>query len=148
MTVNISPLDRKGNPTSIGPRWWRWKCSSEFFLEAKGVKKDSQRKALLHHCARKNNQDILDTLTDPGPVQEHDSKYANAMRALDAHFTHQVNIPFRRHQFRQANQGESETAHQFMLRLFQLSENCEFGEAKEEHIHNQFFFYIYISVIN
>ena len=59
------------------------------------------------------------------------------MRSLDAHFAHQVNILFERHQFRQAKQEESETADQFVLRLFQLSENCEFGEAKEEHICDQ-----------
>ena len=59
------------------------------------------------------------------------------MRSLDAHFAHQVNIPFERHQFRQAKQEESETVDQFILRLFQLSENCEFGEAKEEHIRDQ-----------
>jgi len=46
-------------------------------------------------------------------------------------------IPFERHQFRQVKQEESETADQFALRLFQLSENCEFGEAKEEHIRDQ-----------
>ena len=68
---NISPLDCKGNPTSVGLRWRRWKPSFEFFLEAKGVKKDSQRKALLLHCA---GQDIFDALTDPGPVPEYDSE--------------------------------------------------------------------------
>ena len=112
----------------------RW---SKFFLEAKGVKKDSQRKALLLHCAGQDAQDIFDTLTDPGPVPENDSGYAKAMRSLDANFAHQVNIPFERHQFRQAKQEESETADQFVLRLFQLSENCEFGEAKEEYIRDQ-----------
>ena len=80
---------------------------------------------------------MFDTLTDPGPVPEHDSEYERVMRSLDTHFAHQVNILFERHQFRQAKQEESETAVQFVLRLFQLSENCEFGEAKEEHIRDQ-----------
>ena len=130
----ISPFDCKGNPTSVGPRWRRWKRSFQFFLEAKGVKKDFQRKAPLLHCAGQDVQDIFDTLTDPGPVPEHDSEYAKAMRSLDAHLAHQANIPFERHQFLQAKQEESETVDQFVLRLFQLSENCEFGEVKEEHI--------------
>ena len=129
---NISPFDCKGNPTSVGPRWRRWKRSFEFFLEAKGVKKDSQRKALLLHCAGQDVQDIFDTLTDPGPDPEHDSEYAKAMRSLDAHFAHQVNIPFERHQFRQAKQEESETADQFVLRLFQLSENCDLEKPKRK----------------
>ena len=75
--------------------------------------------------------------TEPRPVPEYDSEYAKAMRSLDAHFAHRVNIPFERHQFRQAKQEESETADQFVLRLFQPSENCVFGEAKEEHIRDQ-----------
>ena len=45
--------------------------------------------------------------------------------------------PFERHEFRQAKQDESETADQFVMKLFQLSEHCEFGEAKEEHIRDQ-----------
>ena len=127
---NISPFDCKGNPTSVGPRWRRWKRSVEFSFEAKGVKEDSQRKALLLHFAGQDIQDIFDTLTDPGPVPENDSGYAKAMRSLDANFAHQVNIPFERHQFRQAKQEESETVDQFVLRLFQLSENCELNLEK------------------
>ena len=111
---SMSPFDCKSNPTNVGPRWWLWKRFFEFFLEAKGVKKDTQRKAPLLHYAGQDVQDIFDTLTDPGLVPEHDSEYAKAMRSLDAHFAHQVNIPFERHQFRQAKQEESETAGQFV----------------------------------
>ena len=59
------------------------------------------------------------------------------MRSLDGFFSPQVNIPFERQEVRQAKQEESETADQFVMRLFQLSEHCEFGEAKEEHIRDQ-----------
>ena len=134
---SIHPFDCKGNPTSVGPRWRRWKRSFEFFLEAKGLKKDSQRKALLLHCAGQDVQDIFDTLTDPGPVPAGDTEYAKAMRSLDGYFFPQVNIPFERHEFPQAKQDESETADQFVMKLFQLSEHCEFGEAKEVHIRDQ-----------
>ena len=78
MAVNIefgslNAFHCTGNPTSVGPRWRRWKGSFEFFLEAKGITKDSQRKALLLHCAGQDVQDIFDTLADPGPVPEHDT---------------------------------------------------------------------------
>ena len=43
------------------------------------------------------------------------------MRSLDAHFLPQVNVPFERHQFRRAKQEDSETADQFVTRLFQLA---------------------------
>ena len=121
----------------MGPRWRRWKRSFEFFLEAKGITKDLQRKALLLHCAGQDVQDIFDTLADPKPVSEHDTAYAKAMRSLVAHFLPQVNVPFERHQFRQAKQEDSETADQFVTRLFQLAETCDFGTTKEEQIRDQ-----------
>ena len=58
-----------------------------------------------------------------------------SMHKLWDYWTHilpQVNNPFERHQFCQAKQKESETADQFVTRLFQLSENCDFGTSKEE----------------
>ena len=121
----------------MGPRWRRWKRSFEFFLEAKGITKDLQRKALLLHCAGQDVQDIFDTLADPKPVSEHDTAYAKAMRSLVPHFLPQVNVPFERHQFRQAKQEDSETADQFVTRLFQLAETCDFGTTKEEQIRDQ-----------
>ena len=134
---NINPFDCTGNPTSVGPRWRRWKRSFEFFIEAKGITKDTQKQALLLHCAGQDVQDIFVTLRDPGPAPDGETQYAKAMRLLDAHFLPQVNIPLERHQFRQAKQEESETADQFVTRLFQLSENCDFGTSKEEQIHDQ-----------
>jgi len=69
----------------------------QIFLEANGVKKDSQGKVLLLHCTGQDVQDIFNTLTNPAPVPEHICKYAKAMRSLETHFYHQVNIPFERH---------------------------------------------------
>ena len=134
---NINSFDCTGNPTSVGPRWRRWKRSFEFFIEAKGITKDAQKQALLLHCAGQDVQDIFVTLSDTGPAPDGETPYAKAMRLLDAHFLPQVNIPFERHQFRQAKQEESETADQFVTRLFQLSENCDFGTSKEEQIRDQ-----------
>ena len=47
---NINPFDCTGNPTSMKPHWKQWKLSFEFFLEAKGITKDTQKQALLLHC--------------------------------------------------------------------------------------------------
>ena len=118
---NINPFDCTGNPTDVGPRWRRWKLSFEFFLEANGITKDTQKQALLFHCAGQDVQDIFFvTLSDPGLAPDGETQYAKAMRLLDAHFLPQVNIPFERHQFREAKQEESKTADQFMTRLFQV----------------------------
>ena len=127
---SINPYDCTGNPTSVGHRWRRWKRSLEFLLEAKGIAKDSQKQALLLHCAGQDVQDIF--VTPKG-----ETRYAKAMRLLDAHFLPQVNIPFQRHQFRKANHEESETADQFVTRVFLLSENCDFGTSQEKQIRDQ-----------
>ena len=71
--------------TSVGSHWRCWKRSSNFFLEVKGITKDSQRKALLLHCPGQDVQYIFDTLADPRPVPDHDTEYVKAMRSLDAH---------------------------------------------------------------
>ena len=57
--------------------------------------------------------------------------------SLDGYFFPQVNIPFERQEFPLTKQDESETADQFVMKLFQLSEHCEFRKAKEEHIRDQ-----------
>ena len=131
------PFDCTGNPTSVGPLWRRWKRFFEFFIKAKGITKDTQKRVLLLHCAGQDLQGIFVTLSDPGPAPDGESQYAKTVRLVDAHFLPQVNIPFERNQFRQAKQEESETADQFVTRLFQLSENCDFGTSKKEQICDQ-----------
>ena len=84
--VNLNPCDCTGNPTSVGPRR-RWKRFFEFFLEAKGITKDTQKHALLLHCAGQDVQDIFVTLSDTGPALDEEMHYAKAMRLLDARFT-------------------------------------------------------------
>ena len=58
---SLKDFDCKSEPSSIGTRWIKWKRSFEFYLEieAKGVEKDKQKKALLLHCAGSDIQDIL-----------------------------------------------------------------------------------------
>ena len=59
-----------GNPTSVGSRWRRWKRSFQFFIEAKRITNDTQKQALLLHCAGQGVQDIFVTLSDPGPAPD------------------------------------------------------------------------------
>ena len=135
---SLEDFDCKSDPSRIGTRWTKWKRSFEYYLEAKGVEKDKQKKSLLLNCAGRDVQDIFSTLTDPGPVGEGDTEYKKATRTLDAYFKPQVNTPFQRHVFRQAKQEKDETVDQYLTRLCQLAENCVFGETKDEQIRDQF----------
>jgi len=63
-------------------------------------------------------QDIFETLTDPGaPGGGTENEYLGALRMLDAYFLPQVNVPYKRHVFRQMKQEDHETVDQFVVRL-------------------------------
>ena len=135
---SLQSFDCKSEPSRLRTRWIKWKRSFVYYLEAKGIEKDKQKKALLLHCAGSDVQDIFITLTDPGPVGEHDTEYQKAVRTLDAYFKPQVNTPFDRHVFQQAKQETDETVDQYLTRLSQTAENCAFGDVKDEQIRDQF----------
>ena len=59
--------DIVGDATCVGPRWKRWRRSFEFYVVAKGITTDVQKKALLLHTSVMAVQDLFETLTDPGP---------------------------------------------------------------------------------
>ena len=83
-------------------------------------------------------QDIFETLTDPGaPARQEDDVYNAALRTLDAYFTPQVNVPYKRHIFRPMKQEEHETVDQFVVRLSTQAANCDFGATKNEQIRDQ-----------
>ncbi|KAL9962010.1 hypothetical protein ACROYT_G031062 [Oculina patagonica] len=94
----IQPFDCRGDSTSVGPRWRRWRKAFQFYVDGRGITVAARKKALLLHCAGMEVQDIFETLTDPdAPEGEDDNVYLAAIRTLDAYFTPQVNVPYERH---------------------------------------------------
>ena len=60
----ISPFEcGKGNSSALAPRWKKWLQSFQYFLVAKGVVNDAQKKALLLHAAGIEVQELYETLT-------------------------------------------------------------------------------------
>jgi len=66
----VALFDCKGNSSALGPRWKKWLQLFQYFLVAKGVVNDVQKKALLLHTAGIEVQELFETLTDPGPMEE------------------------------------------------------------------------------
>ena len=62
----ISPFECKGNSSALAPRWKKWLQSFQYFLVAKGVVNDAQKKALLLYTGGIQVQELYETLTDPG----------------------------------------------------------------------------------
>ena len=70
-------------------------------------------------------QDIFFTL-DQGTGEKN---YLKAKDALDKYFKPQANVPYKRLCFHELSQLPSETVEQFVTRLRQKAQSCEFGDA-------------------
>lgn len=56
------------------------------------------------------------------------SSYKEAPTALNTYFTPQKSLQFERHTFRQAHQAPNESTSQYVTRLRQLGEHCDFDK--------------------
>ena len=126
----VAPFDCKGNSSALGPRWKKWLQSFQYFLVAKGVVNDAQKKALLLHTAGIEVQELYETLSDPGPSVEFEedtaTDFEKTVRTLNAYFVTKLNEPYERHVFRSMTQKEGETVGQFIARLRKQAQNCNF----------------------
>ena len=133
----ITNFDIHGDPTTVGARWKKWKRSFELFVVGKGVQDAAQKKALLLHCGGPQMQDVYYTFPEVREPGEGETVYTVAMEQLDQYFMPQVNIPYERHLFRTMAQLPTESVDQFITRLRERAEYCEFGDTKDENIRDQ-----------
>ena len=125
----ISPFECKGNSSALAPRWKKWLQSFQYFILAKGVVNDVQKKALLFHTAGIEVQELYETLTDPGTDtfwEDTATEYEKTVRTLNAYFVTKLNEPYERHVFRSMTQQYGETGDQFIARLRKLAQNYNF----------------------
>ena len=148
MAINVEvtplpPFDCSGDPTSVGPRWKRWKKAFQFYIDGKGVQNNGQKRALLLHSAGMDVQAIFETVNnvsfEPAFEGDTDSAYKQAVRNLDSYFAPKGNVPYERHIFRSLKQDASETVDQYVSRLKKQSLNCGFGDEaiRNEMIRDQ-----------
>jgi len=130
----LTTFDCYSDHATVGQRWRKWKRSFDYFVEAKGVTDIKQKTALLLHSAGLDVQDIFETL--PAVDGEAD-EYEKTVRALDLYFQPRTNIPYERHVLRQLYQEASESVVQFVTRLRQQADFCEFGNQRDDNIRDQ-----------
>ena len=130
--TTLSGFDPRGDPTSIGQRWKRWKRAFGLYIDSKNVP-EPQRKPLLLHTAGLDTQDIYFSLVG----EEEDKTYREAITVLDNYFLPKCNIPFERHQFRKIEQMQSESIDQFVFRLRQRAVSCNFGANEDDVLRDQ-----------
>ena len=96
----------------MAPRWKKWLQSSQYFLVAKGVVNDTQKKALLIHTAGIEVQELYEMRTDPGTdtfEENTTTEYEKTVRTLNVYFVTKLNEPYERHVFRSMTQKDGET---------------------------------------
>ena len=134
-SINVAPVppfDPNGDASSIYQRWTRWLQGFEIFADASGCTVDRQKRQLLLHCAGLETQEIF--FTFPAPIPE---TYAATAGKLTEYFKPAKNVPYNRHNFRQAKQEDNENMAQFVTRLKQLAVDCDFGDKLDENVRDQ-----------
>ena len=127
----ISPFEWKRNLSALAPRWKKWLQSFQYFLVAKGVVNDTQKKALLLHTAGIEIQELYEMRTDPGTdtfEENTATEYEKTVRTLNVYFVTKLNEPYERHVFRSMTQQDGETVDQFIARLRKQAQNCNFND--------------------
>ena len=111
---NATPkFDCHSDPATLGPRWTRWLTSFELFADEKGLiitenpnaTTRQRRRAMLHHLAGPDAQEIFSTLPDTCEATD----YAAAVTALNGYFLPKVNAAFTPQKFHRLQQKEGET---------------------------------------
>ncbi len=130
----LCKFELKGDQNELSERWKRWKRSFDIYIRAKSVTNDSQKIALLLHSGGLEVQDLYFTLL--GDRSESDLNYEQVDKMLTDHFTPKRNIPYERHLFRKMQQQQNETIDQFVYRLRQKAQYCDFTDV-DENIRDQ-----------
>lgn len=124
------PFEASGDANTVSIGWKAWLEEFESYADSVGLfyfdDEDTmrQRRALLLYTAGKNVRDTFKTLPDV----DNPSNYEEAVTALNKHYIVKPNAAFQRHKFRKTTQSETETVAQFVTRLRQYLDGCEFQD--------------------
>jgi hypothetical protein len=125
------PFKVTGTNTNLSKSWATYIKRFDYYIQATGITKDEQKRALLLHLGGDEIQDIFETL-DCG------NSFADAIDALTEYFNPKKNIAYERHVFRQAKRNQDETIDNFVIRLKQLSLSFDYpGEIVNYMIRDQ-----------
>ena len=134
MTVQLKPPSPF--PFHRPDEWQRWKRRFEQFREASGLSSESQQRQvcmLLYTMGEEAEDTLMST-----KITEDDKKdYAKVIAKFDSFFRVRKNVIFERAMFNRRCQKQDESVEQFITCLYQLSENCAYGELRDEMIRDR-----------
>ena len=116
--------------------WPHWKRRFQQFRVASGLAGDTEAKQIstLLYCLGKEAEAVL---TSTNITEADKQVYDSVMTKFDEFFQVRRNIIFERARFNRRAQLQGETVEQYIMELYQLSENCEYGEKTDEMIRDR-----------
>ena len=116
--------------------WPRWKRRFEQYRVASGLTDDSEGKQVstLLYCLGEQAEAVLNS-TNASDTDK--AKYETVIAKLDEFFKVRKNVIFERARFNRRNQRDGESAEQYIMALYDLAENCEYGDLQSEMIRDR-----------
>lgn len=113
--------------------WPRWKRRFEQFRVASGLVNDDAVKQVntLLYCVGEEAEAVL---TSTNVTEEERKVYDTVVEKFDAFFRVRRNVIFERARFNRRSQLAGESAEQFIMELYTLAKNCNYGEMMDEMI--------------
>ena len=116
--------------------WPKWRRRFEQFRLASGLSEGENERQVstLLYCM---GEDAEDVLASTSISDEERKSYETVLRKLDDFFKVRKNVIFERAQFNRRCQKEDESVEQFITSLYNLVENCAYGDLKDEMIRDR-----------
>ena len=131
---NLAPSDSFNfrNPDD----WPRWKRRFEQYRVASGLSDDSPEKQVntLLYCLGEQAEAVL---TSTNTSAEDRKVYDTVITKLYGFFKVRKNVIFERERFNRRNQQQGESAEQYIIVLYELAEDCEYGALHSEMIRDR-----------
>lgn len=128
-------FEATGDAHSVSLKWTMWLEEFEAYADSVGLflndedgTNQQQRRALLLYMAGREVRSIFKNLPDTGTAVQ----YQRAVDALNKHFVKKTNSTFLRHQFRLMFQTKDETVSQYVFRLREAAQGCEFAHVDSQ----------------
>ena len=116
--------------------WPRWQRRFEQFRVASGLAGQSaaQQISTLLYCMGEEAEAVL---ASTKATDDDRKDYKLVLKKLDEFFQVRKNVIYERARFNRRNQQSGETSEQYIMALYSLAENCEYGDLKEEMIRDR-----------
>ena len=111
--------------------WPRWKRRFEQYRAASGLSQDSEEKQInaLLYCMGEEAEVVL---ISTGILEGQRKEYSAVSGKFNEFFKVRRNVIFERARFNKRNQLCGESAEQYIMKLYTLAENCNYGDLTSE----------------